>query len=118
MEEEKNLYKCDRYSVRSLVKVKSVTRVDVNTVPDWDWRLEFVGMTGLLSIITYLEGRLKGSSFAVFIGTKKLTTSPGALLIEDNTITLTTGHTVYEFEVTDIPLAFLASMGDMTGEEE
>lgn len=118
MEEEKKLYECEKYYVRSLVKVKSVTRADGNTVADWDWRLEFVGMTGLLYIRTYLEGSLKGSSFAVFIGAKKLTTSPGTLHLVDDTITLTTGHTVYEFEVTDIYPAFLASMGDMTGEEE
>ena len=113
--ENKQLYRCVRQIIPTLVRVKNVERAGNSTSPDWDWRLKYTGKLGTLVITTFTEGKYEGESRVSFVSDQQFTTSNGRLFSEDDVITLTTQNTVYTFEVTDLLPAFLAGVGGMTG---
>lgn len=106
--------RCVRQVIPGLVRINSIEMTEGCRASGWEWRLKYVGMLGAMMITTITEDKYKGMSRVSFVGELTLSTSPGALLLEENIITLTTKNTVYVFEITDLMPAFLAGIADNT----
>ena len=81
------------------VECKSIRRISDTPYEIWNWREECVGLRGILFIFES-EKKHPGKHFIRFMNVEyTLTTGCGEVTFEDNTITLTTRNSVYEFEI-------------------
>lgn len=80
-----------------------LTNVTVNEESqsgDWQWRKEFIGSPGSLSM--FESEHLRPGQRFVHLNTydgKWLTTSCGEIVITDSDLTITTTHSVYRFQI-------------------
>lgn len=78
---------------------KSILKISDTPYEIWNWREECVGLRGILFIFES-EKKHPGKHFIRFMNVEyTLTTGCGEVAFEDNTITLTTQNSIYEFEI-------------------